>query len=341
METTRKTTPPRHRSWFWPTVLVGIGVIWLLRNLEILSAANLAVLFRLWPLLLILIGLDLLFACNNPRLGAMLGLSTVIIALALMFVGPALGWGKVDVKKASYSEPKGSATSASITLDMSLGSMTVKPLSEPANALEADISYIGTMNYTSNNAAPGAAVRDVRISQANENRFFNFFDWYPGSEDLRWDVRLAKDLPIALSINGGVSETTLDLGDLTLTGLSINGGVGKTTMTLPATKERYSVRISGGVGESNLTIKDGAALDISVNGGVGTTVVNLPKEAAVRIEATGGLGGVNVPSGFIHVSGDDNSFGNNRGVWETQDFARSERQIRISFNAGIGGLTVR
>ena len=50
-----------YRSLFWPIILIGVGLIWLLGNFGIISGANLAVLFRLWPLALIVIGLDLLF----------------------------------------------------------------------------------------------------------------------------------------------------------------------------------------------------------------------------------------------------------------------------------------
>jgi len=45
-----------YRSLFWPIVLIGIGVVWLLGNLGILTGANLVVLFRLWPLVLIVVG---------------------------------------------------------------------------------------------------------------------------------------------------------------------------------------------------------------------------------------------------------------------------------------------
>ncbi|MBC7814218.1 MAG: hypothetical protein H7175_23895, partial [Burkholderiales bacterium] len=42
-----------YRSLFWPIALIGFGAIWLLGNLNILTRANLAVLGRLWPLILI------------------------------------------------------------------------------------------------------------------------------------------------------------------------------------------------------------------------------------------------------------------------------------------------
>ena len=54
--------PKTYRSFLWPILLIGVGVIWLLSSLGIIPSANLAALVSLWPLILIVIGLDLLFA---------------------------------------------------------------------------------------------------------------------------------------------------------------------------------------------------------------------------------------------------------------------------------------
>ena len=43
----------RYRSMFWPVILIGVGVIWLLSNLGLLPAASIAWLLNLWPLILI------------------------------------------------------------------------------------------------------------------------------------------------------------------------------------------------------------------------------------------------------------------------------------------------
>ncbi|MHB1357544.1 MAG: LiaI-LiaF-like domain-containing protein, partial [Anaerolineae bacterium] len=66
-----------YRSFFWPVVLIGIGVIWLLVNLNVLTTASIAVLVRFWPVVLILIGLDIIFARRYAVIGALLGLVTI------------------------------------------------------------------------------------------------------------------------------------------------------------------------------------------------------------------------------------------------------------------------
>ncbi len=56
----------------WQTIracCIGVGVVWLLGNLGVLTTSSLVVLVRLWPLLLILIGLDLLFGRWSSAVG--------------------------------------------------------------------------------------------------------------------------------------------------------------------------------------------------------------------------------------------------------------------------------
>ena len=90
IQVTRRRSRP---SLFWPMVLIGVGTVWLLTNIGVFKAENIVVLARLWPLLLIVAGLDLLFGRSSPNLGAIIGIATVVGVLLLMLVGPSLGWG--------------------------------------------------------------------------------------------------------------------------------------------------------------------------------------------------------------------------------------------------------
>jgi predicted membrane protein len=86
----------------------------------------------------------------------------------------------------------------------------------------------------------------------------------------------------------------------------------------------------------HITITEGAALELHVSGGVGDTVIDVPSGAALSLDASTGLGAVNVPSDYQRVSGDDDD-----GVWESSNFDESQRQIVIHYDGGVGGLTIR
>ena len=51
---------PRYRSFFWPAVLILAGIVALLVNLGALPVERLILLVSLWPLILIVIGLEII-----------------------------------------------------------------------------------------------------------------------------------------------------------------------------------------------------------------------------------------------------------------------------------------
>ena len=325
-----------YRSLFWPLILIGVGVVWLLGNIGVITGANLVVLLRLWPLLLIAIGLDLLFGRRSPALGAAIGLGAVALIIVLMLVGPGLGWaGDYEVKTASFSEPVGDARSAEVLLNLSVGRTTISPLRDSSNLIEADLTYVGEVEFrTEGESHKVVELHHVRGVQAQFP--LDFLGWAAPGGELTWDIGLSPNVDLNLTIGGGVGDARIDLSGLQLTDLTVNSGVGTIALTIPATGERYAATINSGVGDFTLTVAEGAAVELDITGGVGGFTIDVPDEAAIRLEADTGLGDVSVPGWLAQVSGDDDN-----GVWETENFSSAETPIRIQFDGGIGGLTIR
>ncbi len=339
-----ETIVKRHgyRSLFWPIVLIGVGVIWLLGNLNIISAANLVVLFRLWPLILIIVGLDLLFGRQSPFLGAVIGIGTVALFIVLMLVGPSIGLAGVDmdIKTAAYNEPLEDATSARVNLNMTAGEMNIKALSDSSDLIDADLNYIGEVEYQHE----GQTDKFVSISQKSDSINFglDFAAFLLNPENkLRWDVGLSPNVPIQLDINSGTGGSTLDLSELQLTGLSIDSGTGGMTINLPVMATSYDVQVSSGTGGGTINLQNGTIANLDINSGTGGFTIDVPDEAAVRVIARTGVGGINVPSNYSHVDGNDDNFVGENGTWETPGFENAENQIIINFEGGTGGLSIR
>ena len=326
-----------YRSLFWPIVLISVGLIWLLGNLGVLGAVNLQVLFRIWPIFLIAIGLDLLIGRGSPAVGAVIALGTIALTILLMLAGPSLGLVTLpEIKQASLSEPLGEATAADIQLNLSVGKVTVSALSDSANLIEADLNYVGEIDFR----AQGTGRKTVILSQTGEvtsTSAWPFVSLFPNDDSLEllWDIRLSPEVPLAIDINGGVGETSLALGGLQLTSLSVDGGVGEITVDLPA-GVGYEATFNGGVGEFRINVPEGAAPTIRIKGGVGGFTVDVPDGAALRVEADTGLGEVDMLRGAPQILDDDDN-----QIWETADYAGAAQRILIVFEGGVGGLTVR
>ncbi len=339
----KRSEQPAHRpSLFWPIVLISVGVIWLLGNLGVISGANISVLLRLWPLILIIVGVELLIGRNSPALSGLIGIGAVVLIIALMLVGPSLGWASnVEVKTASFSEPLEDTSSARISLNLGVADTTITPLTDSNELITADVSYIGEVEWV----AEGETEKFVSLSQKDEGDGDTFnvfgFGWFFTDDKPVWNIGLSPDVPLDLDINGGVGEANLDLSELQVTDLNVSSGVGKITVSLPSAGESYSAQISGGVGETHLTIPTGPDVTLTVSGGVGESTIIVPDGAGVRVEADSGVGGVNLPDSFERTGGDEDSFVGESGSWQTDNFAEADQQITITYNGGVGSLNIQ
>src|SRR5438132_3830829 len=93
----------RNRGLLLPLILIAIGIIVLLANTGVLSAQALERLGDLWPLLLVILGLQLILNHTLPRQQATLigiGAAAVIVVAAVAYaaLGPstALGTQRLD-----------------------------------------------------------------------------------------------------------------------------------------------------------------------------------------------------------------------------------------------------
>ncbi|NWG16214.1 MAG: hypothetical protein HXY41_06220 [Chloroflexi bacterium] len=252
----------------------------------------------------------------------------------------SLGGSDEEVKKAQYAEPVGEALSAKIKLGGVVGQIVVRALTESDNLFEAEVAYVGDMNFT----VMGETEKTIELGQKMRGvsvggQIKKVIGQFANRDDLYWKVGISPNVPVRVELDGSVGIVRLDLSGLRLTELDVDGGVGETSLILPATGARYAAKIEGGVGASHITIPEGAALNLKIEGGVGGIDVQVPEGAAVRIEAEGGLGGVTVPAHFTRTRGGGDFIGAS-GVWETTGFNLADKQIYIHFEGGVGGLKV-
>jgi hypothetical protein len=324
-----------YRSIFWPILLIGVGVVWLLANLGIIEGVNWRFLWRFWPVILVAIGLDIIFSRRAPILGAVLGLGTVALLVLILVFAPSLGIvTSTETITEQFNVPMGVAESAHLNLDLSVGPLTVDALSDSTQLLEAEITHIGNIRFVDQ----GEGKKNVSLMQ--EKGFdFSIFEW--PDEDLSWVIGLSPNVPFSIELQSGVGESQLDLSGLQLTGLEVDLDVGRLDLKLPATDEGYSVVVKGSVGDVLIAIPSDVNINLDLDGDVGDFVIEIPDDAAVRLEADIDVGAIHLPSSLKRLSGDADELIGESGVWETSGYDGAEYQITIEFNGGVGDLSIR
>ena len=328
----------RYRSIFWPVLLIGLGLVWLLVNLGLLPGWNWFGLWRLWPLFLIAIGLDLLIARRSAWIGALVALATLALVLLVVLAGGLLGYSssRVEVVTERFSEAIGSAESAEIELDLSVGPTQIYALDDGELLFDAEVTHIGVMEFS----ASGRQSKSIQLIQRELDFSFGLLDLVDRDE-MAWDVGITPLIPVRLEIGGGVGDAELLLEDLLLEDLVLDVGVGDLKLELPAGEEEYSVQLDGGVGQTQIGIEPGASVTLSIDGSVGDVRIDVPPDAEVRVEADTGVGDVQLPDSFRRVSGSDESFVGDSGVWETAGYSGAVVRITIVLDGGIGDFTVQ
>lgn len=280
-----------YRSFFWPVVLIGVGVIWLLVNLNVLTIASLGVLVRFWPVLLILIGLDIIFARRYAIIGAMFGLITVgLIIFASFFASqwnlgnganifgiPVRFYDSSQVKTGQYSEPIGQAKAATVRMDLTRGHTVVKSLANSTNLVEANVKYIGDFTFS----VQGEERKTVTLGQTG----LNVVTWFTSvrDDDLRWDIGLSPQVPLNLTVRTGSGLGKFDLRQLLLSNLDFEGASAATTLQLPVTEGRLPAKIRSHSGSFTFSLPARSIADLDVETGSGSVEFTLGEGSSVNL----------------------------------------------------------
>lgn len=341
----------KYRSLFWPMLLIGVGVVWLLGNLEVIPRENFAILFNLWPLILIVIGLDILFGRRSPFIGAAIGIAAIVLVIGLLILGPSLGMqvgGKFTTD--SVTEPINGAERAEYFLNLSAQPVEIVAL-RTNNLFEGVIEHYGTLRFRVN----GTSTRTITLDVINSS-----WPFATGLDYAKWQIGISPAVPASLKVDGGSGPADLVLDGLKLTDLSVDIGSGPLTLSLPGSENPLRAVIEGGSGPLTLKMTEslplkmnldvasgpvdvhlvgGASIELRVEGGSGPFQIRLPAGAAVRVEVNdSGSGPISLASSLQVVtrgSGDE-------GVWETEDYATAAARILIIVDdVGSGPISIQ
>jgi len=306
------------RSFFWPVVLIGFGVLLLLSNLGVFPESGWAVLWRFWPVALVALGLDVLI--GQRSLGGAIASGVLILILAGMVIGlaffaeqiPALveltQSSKLQSRHVEY--PMEKVESAKVTIDWNSAPGYLSALEDSSNLIEADIDYRGELAFRVTNTNGRAEVILDSYFQG-----VSFGQWNFDDRDAKWDVKLNPGVAYDLWMDTGSGSCQLDFSQLRVNYLNLDSGSGSVQLKLPATS---SFR-----GEFNT--------------GSGAVAITLPEGVGMRVTLDSGSGSFQPDARFTLVSGERDG----DGVWETRNYASADYKIDLVIDQGSGSIRIR
>jgi len=297
----------RKPSLIGPIILIAIGVLFLLNNFGLLPWGVWELVWRFWPLILILVGLDILIGWSRSgiatALALILGLLLILgCLLAAIYCGPP----ERGMEMESLVQEMGGVGEADIEIKLAAGELIIGSLTDSPNLMEGQFQYRGE----GLRASKSFEVLDSKGRLRLESRRGAFF-WPFGGRGYRWDIELTPQIPLALSIETGIGGAALDLRGLQVASLDLKVGVGSVNVVFPAS--------------AGLTIA-------KVDGGVGDLTLEIPSNVAAMIKMDLGIGSLDIDEGRFPKSGDR---------YLSPDFATAENRLELEVDGGIGRISVR
>ena len=325
------------RSLFWPIMLIGAGAIWLLYNLNMIPAENLWMLVRLWPILIILAGLNVLFARRLAILGAVLGLLVMAGAAYILLYGDELDLiSSPEPQVETFAVEMTNTTATELNLDLSFQEASLHGLSASDQLFLAEIGHVGDIDFN----VTGEGEKTISLKQMGWEAGYQWLQTKLEGEVMVWDIGLSPRIPFDLSVEGGVGKSDLDLADLKLSDFDYDGGTGASTIILPESREGYETRIESGTGMVTVALPENSNLTIRVDSGTGQVVFDAPEDVAMRVEVqSGGTGDVLSPLWLIKISGE---MDRDEGIYETSGFENAQFKITIIIeDIGTGNIVIK
>jgi hypothetical protein len=251
---------PRRRdpALAFPLVLVSLGILFLLANAGYLNGISWMQLAALWPVVFVLVGVDLLL---RPRsLAAALIAEVAIIAASLIYVAaaPQLPFGAGVVNAGPFASEQTIARDGASQLDLTLGYGAGNlSVTGAATDLVTVKSTQGDIEVQRNVRAGGSANVDVQSATPQ----------FPLNGARRaWDVTVPSDIPVALTLNLGAGDFRLDLSTVKVTTATINNGASNLELDLPVPRGDVPITISTGASSVLLRVPTGAQYKVRVTG---------------------------------------------------------------------------
>lgn len=294
-------------------MLIFIGGVFLLQNTGYLPPNAWQSLWRLWPVILVLAGVELLLGHRVawPVLAVVGVLVLVVGALAISpGIMPSVGAGAVT---RSIPTSLGGATQTAVTVHFGAGELNIGPLVQPGPDQLAVMTYEGPAELAAEprySPTPGGIGRlDYQINTGSGPAYIPFLG---RSDTLHMDVNLSPNVPIvSLIVQLGASNAHLDLSNLKVSSMDVSLGAASAWIRLPQSAGSTTAHISGGAA---------------------TISVEVPQGVGAQIHHTGGLETVDIDQTRFPLVGE--------GLYRSADYATAPNKIDLSIETGLTTIEV-
>ena len=235
----------------FPLLLIALGIVFLLTNAGYVNSSVWPRLLSLWPLALVLLGIDLLMRERSTALVMVLEIAIITVALVAVLTSST---AVVPVGTNSTTVGRGDARSLTLAVNYGAGKL--------------DLHGGATALVQVSSTREDVRVRDVRHDGTAASVTIAPADDIVFGPDRAWDVAVPSDMSIALTTSLGAGEFELDLRDVQLRSASISSGASNLALRLGRARGDVPITISSGASSLTISVDDGVAYRVRTTGGL-------------------------------------------------------------------------
>ncbi|NBI07171.1 LiaF transmembrane domain-containing protein [Senegalia massiliensis] len=252
-------------------IFIALGTLWILGNMEIINFSVFDIMrsfFNLWPLILIIIGINI--SIKNNTLKTILWILFIVIVIGYSFYINDSSYEKSRYVEEEVVEMNEDTIKGKLNLD--LGATKYDVVSKDN---ENNLAYIkSNKNYQIKESLNNSS-QILTISNDLSHSF---------SDDNKLNVNINNNIIWSIDIDTGASNGELNLENVKVQNLDLDMGAGK---------------IDAKLGSLNNTTY------INIESGASKIVLNIPEDAGLKIEMDGALNSTNIDDLNLVQNADD------------------------------------
>ena len=286
-------------------ILVIFGLAFLFKNFGLLPWGIWGTIWRLWPVLLVVLGIYMVLGSSRPGLAAGLSILAIVVAFGLTLATSRSG--KNQTVSGSFSEPMGSVQRAEVDIQFGAGELTLDSLPNTSSELvQGEYEHQGLAQGVNKSfkTLDGIGKLELNAALAGQRILGDFRQ--------KWQVGLTSRIPLDLSVKAGASQGQFNLTNLQLSRLRVDIGASKATINLP-----------------KVTL---GTLDAQIKAGAADLTIKIPSGVAAQIKADIGLASFKI---------DDERFPRTGEYYVSPGFAEATGKIRLEISSGLAKIEVK
>lgn len=281
-----------------------LGLVFLLNNFGVLPWEIWQNVWKFWPVLLILFGIEAILGRSSSfrSFGFLLFL---IFVLPLILVLNPLSGNLLATKKMAIEKPLGNLTKAQLFFDLASANIKI-------DTLETSSSKVlqGSINYSSLLPQPDieeeSKFGQTKFSFKQSSKEIPFLNNIGNNVDLK----ISRLIPYDIYLKSNTGNLNFNVGDVRIDFLNIEAGAGKFSFEL---SPRYS---------SKVFVKAGAAI----------IFFKITDEAGVSLQTDSNLKQLNLPSSRFEKKGE---------VYRSRNFETSVNKVEIEVSGPLASVEIK